>query len=52
LEDWKQSEIDIERQLSVRQWDQQRRYGYVETSCATGARVDDCAAVAYRVTSL
>jgi uncharacterized protein YPO0396 len=53
LEDWKRSEIDIEMQLSVRQWNQQRRYGYVGTSYATGARADHCfAAVAYLAMSL
>jgi hypothetical protein len=46
LEDWKRSEIDIEMQLSMRQWNQQRRYGYVETCFDTGVRADYCFAAA------
>jgi len=40
------NKTDLEHQRVVprevaRRWAQQRRYGYVETSCATGAGVDD-----------
>lgn len=50
------TDLEHERAIShkaAHRWAKQRRYGYVETSCATGAGVDDLfVGVAHLVTSL